>query len=139
MSEVKFNEFVAAQDQVYDAVRSELTEGRKRTHWMWYVFPQLAGLGSSAMAKKYSIASLDEARAYLGHPVLGSRLREWTGLVLAVRESAIEEIFGHPDYLKFRSCMTLFSLAAPDEQLFVAALDKYFGGTRDPATIGLVK
>lgn len=135
MQEKKFGEFIAAQDAVYEGVRAELRVGRKETHWMWFVFPQLAGLGLSAMAKKFSIGSLEEARAYLNHPVLGSRLRECTELVLAVSDRSIREIFGEPDDMKYRSCMTLFAAAAPQETLFGSAFDKYFGGDRDPLTL----
>jgi uncharacterized protein (DUF1810 family) len=123
--------FVAAQEGVYDAVRAELRAGRKRSHWMWFVFPQREGLGVSAMAQLYAIGSLDEARAYLAHPVLGPRLRECTDLVNRIEGRSLYEIFGDPDWMKFRSCMTLFERAAPDEPVFARALDKYCGGARD--------
>jgi uncharacterized protein (DUF1810 family) len=135
----KFREFIAAQDAVYDCVRAELVAGRKETHWIWFIFPQLAGLGFSSISEKFSIASLDEARAYLDHPVLGQRLRECTELVLAVPERSIRHIFGDPDDTKFRSCMTLFAMAAPEEPLFIMALDKYFCGGRDPLTLRLLQ
>jgi uncharacterized protein (DUF1810 family) len=105
---------------------------------MWFVFPQLAGLGSSGMAQKFAIHSLDEARRYLAHPVLGQRLRECTRLVLAVPDRTVDQIFGYPDNLKFRSSMTLFSVAAPEEPLFAAALAKYFGGQPDDQTLQLL-
>ena len=127
--------FVRAQAGVYSAVQAELRAGRKHSHWMWFVFPQIAGLGFSAMAQRYAIASLAEASAYLSHPVLGARLRECTGLVLAVQNRSIDEIFGSPDDMKFHSCMTLFAQAAPDEPLFKDALQKYFGGAPDTATL----
>jgi uncharacterized protein (DUF1810 family) len=127
--------FVRAQDEVYDTVLSELRGGRKRTHWMWFIFPQIAGLGRSAMAQKYAIGSTDEAAAYLAHPVLGPRLRDCAGLVLAVEGKSIGDIFDSPDDLKFHSCMTLFADVAPDEALFQANLDKYFDGMGDPATL----
>jgi uncharacterized protein (DUF1810 family) len=127
--------FVRAQDEVYDTVVSELRGGRKRTHWMWFIFPQIAGLGRSAMAQKYAIGSTDEAAAYLAHPVLGPRLRDCAGLVLAVEGKSIGDIFDSPDDLKFHSCMTLFADVAPDEALFQANLDKYFDGMGDPATL----
>jgi uncharacterized protein (DUF1810 family) len=114
---------------------SELRGGRKRTHWMWFIFPQIAGLGRSAMAQKYAIGSTDEAAAYLAHPVLGPRLRDCAGLVLAVEGKSIGDIFDSPDDLKFHSCMTLFADVAPDEALFQANLDKYFDGMGDPATL----
>ena len=115
-------------------VLAEMTAGRKRTHWMWFVFPQLAGLGHSAMARRYALGSLDEARAYLAHPVLGLRLVQCAGLVNGVEGRTVNEIFGSPDDLKFHSCMTLFALAQPGEGVFRRALDAYFGGTMDPVT-----
>ena len=130
--------FVQAQAPVHDEVLAELRAGRKRTHWMWFVFPQLAGLGSSAMARRYAIGSLGEAQAYLAHPVLGPRLRECSELVLAAREREVQRIFGSPDDLKFRSCMTLFQRAAPDEPVFGRCLERFFGGVPDPQTIALL-
>ena len=127
--------FVRAQDPVLDQVRRELTEGRKRSHWMWFVFPQLAGLGHSAMAQRYAIASLDEARAYADHPVLGPRLVECTSLVNGVADRAAYQLFGSPDDLKFRSSMTLFAQALPSAPPFQAALQRYFGGVGDSATL----
>lgn len=127
--------FVAAQDPVYGAVLDELRGGRKRTHWMWFIFPQVAGLGSSAMAQKYAISSADEAAAYLAHPVLGARLRQCAALVAAIDDKPIEEIFDSPDDRKFHSSMTLFSDVAPDEAVFQECLDKYFEGRDDPATL----
>ena len=119
------NRFIEAQAPVYETVVAELQSGRKRTHWMWFVFPQLAGLGRSPMAQKYAIASAAEAQAYLAHAVLGRRLRECTQLVLDIDDRTLHEIFGSPDDLKFRSSMTLFAEAAQDNQIFAAALDKY--------------
>jgi uncharacterized protein (DUF1810 family) len=127
--------FVDAQRAVYDRVIAELREGRKRSHWMWFVFPQIAGLGSSPMAQRYAIASRAEAAAYLAHPVLGPRLRECTRLVLAVEGRTLHDIFGSPDDMKFRSSMTLFAEAAPGEEAFRSALDKYFSGDSDAATL----
>jgi uncharacterized protein (DUF1810 family) len=127
--------FVAAQDEIFAKVREELRAGRKRSHWMWFVFPQIAGLGSTAMAQFFAISSLDEARAYLAHPVLGARLRDCVALVNAVEGRTLFDIFGDPDRLKFRSCMTLFERAAPDEPVFARALDKYCDGLRDPKTL----
>ena len=120
--------FVTAQDPVFEQVRTELRAGRKRTHWMWFVFPQLQGLGHSPMAQKYAISSLEEAAAYLAHPTLGARLRECTDLVNHIKDRSIEQIFGYPDDLKFRSCMTLFADATPDNQVFKDALKKYYPG-----------
>jgi uncharacterized protein (DUF1810 family) len=130
--------FVRAQAPVYDDVLAELRAARKRTHWMWFVFPQLAGLGFSATAQQYAIASLDEARAYLAHPVLGPRLRECSALVLAAPEPDAHRLFGSPDDLKFRSCMTLFGRAAPQEPVFTECLDRFFGGEGDPHTLALL-
>ncbi len=127
--------FLDAQAPVIDAVRAELARGHKASHWMWFVFPQIAGLGHSAMARRYAIASLEEAKAYAAHPVLGTRLRELTALVLAVEERSAYEIFGTPDDLKFHSSMTLFARAAPAEPLFRRALAKYFAGSEDAATV----
>jgi uncharacterized protein (DUF1810 family) len=131
--------FVAAQDGVYDQACDELRDGRKASHWMWFVFPQLRGLGHSAMAIRYGIASLEEARAYLRHPLLGPRLQECTRLALRVEGRAITQILGPPDDLKFRSCMTLFQRADPDEALFGEALRKYFGGAPDARTLELLR
>ncbi len=127
--------FVDAQSSVYEQVRSELRQGRKRSHWMWFIFPQIKGLGRSHMAEAYAIASKAEAAAYLSHCVLGPRLRECTQLVTQVEGRTLEEILGYPDNLKFRSSMTLFAQAADDNQLFVAALRKYCNGELDPATV----
>jgi uncharacterized protein (DUF1810 family) len=129
--------FVNAQDGVYGQALAELRAGRKRTHWMWYVFPQLAGLGSSPMAQAYAIASLEEARAYLDHPVLGRRLIECVEAVNAVDDRSGGDIFGYPDELKFRSSLTLFLLAAAPatKASFQRALDRYFGGQGDTFTL----
>jgi|SRR6478735_6601911 len=128
--------FVSAQAPVYEAVLSELRGGRKRSHWMWFVFPQLRGLGTSSMAQHYGITSLDEARAYLAHPVLGPRLRECCALMLDLQGSTYA-ILGSPDDLKFRSCLTLFALAAPEERIFRDLVDKYYGGVPDERTVAL--
>jgi uncharacterized protein (DUF1810 family) len=131
--------FVDAQSRVIDAVRQELRSGRKSSHWMWFVFPQLAGLGLSLTADFYALRSLEEARAYLAHPVLGARLRECTDLVNTIAGRDLHAIFGDPDRLKFRSCMTLFAMAAPEEGVFAEALRKYCGGQGDPRTIALLQ
>ena len=120
--------FVDAQDPVIDRVRGELERGRKTSHWMWFVFPQVIGLGRSAMAETFAIKSLAEAEAYLAHPILGPRLRQCTRLMNAVADRSISQILGYPDDLKFHACMTLFSRASPDEKEFEQALDKYFEG-----------
>jgi uncharacterized protein (DUF1810 family) len=135
---VGLDRFTAAQDGVYPRVIEELSAGRKRSHWMWFIFPQLAGLGSSAMAQRYALGGLDEARAYLAHPLLGARLRECSALVLAVQGATVHGIFGAPDNMKFHSSMTLFAQAAPDDALFRACLGKYFGGVPDQATLDLL-
>ena len=127
--------FVGAQAAVFEQVRSELREGYKRSHWMWFIFPQIQGLGHSPMAEKYAITSLEEAAAYLEHPVLGPRLRECTRLVTLVEGRSIREILGAPDDTKFRSCMTLFARATSDNQVFLTALEKYFDGKADALTI----
>jgi uncharacterized protein (DUF1810 family) len=126
--------FLVAQEHVYDGVLEELRRGRKTGHWIWFIFPQVAGLGHSAMSQHFAINSLNEARAYLAHPVLGTRLRECAGVVLATRGRTAEEIVGSTDAMKLRSCMTLFHRAAPDEPVFVQVLDRYYGGVADEAT-----
>jgi uncharacterized protein (DUF1810 family) len=133
--------FVRAQDPLIEPVRRELAAGRKVTHWMWFVFPQIRGLGSSPMAQRYAIASLEEAVAYLQHPILGARLAECAGWVTAVQARPIEAILAYPDNLKFHSCMTLFAHAAvranrpADGAVFRAAIEKYFGGREDARTL----
>jgi uncharacterized protein (DUF1810 family) len=129
--------FVDAQAGVIEAVREELRAGAKRSHWMWFVFPQCKGLGASSMAQFYGIGSLDEARAYLAHAVLGPRLRECCALMLAVPAKSAHAILGSPDDLKFRSCLTLFSLAAPQEAVFSDCLARFYGGEPDARTIAL--
>jgi len=131
--------FVDAQKRNYDDALAELKAGRKTSHWMWYVFPQIAGLGFSAMAQTYAIGSLAEAKAYLSHPVLGPRLRECVAAVNAVTGRTAHEIFGSPDDVKFRSSLTLFAAAAPEEPLFGQALAAYFGGEPDPRTLEALK
>lgn len=135
MTAFSLERFVTAQDRVIEQVIAELRSGRKRTHWMWFVFPQIAGLGYSATSERYALSSLDEARAYIAHPVLGLRLQNCTELVLANRTRAIRDVFDFPDNLKFHSCMTLFAYAGPGAPEFRAALDKYFEGREDTATL----
>ena len=129
--------FVTAQDAggTYDRALEELRRGQKTSHWMWFVFPQIAGLGTSPAARHFAIASLDEARAYLGHPVLGHRLLESATVLEQLEVPSAEAIFGPLDALKLRSSMTLFVLAAPEVPTFARVLDRYFGGERDPATL----
>lgn len=134
-TEQDLERFVRAQDPVYAGVLAELRAGRKRSHWMWFVFPQIAGLGSSEMARRYAIADGDEAAAYLAHPVLGARLRECAGIVAGLRGVSARALFGHPDDLKFRSSMTLFADTAPHEAVFQTCIDTYFDGEPDPDTL----
>ena len=126
--------FVAAQDRVYADVVEELRHGRKTGHWMWFVFPQIAGLGFSPMSQRYAISSLEEARAYLAHPTLGARLRECARLLLETTGRTAEDIFGSIDATKLRSSMTLFGRAVPQEPLFGQVLNRFFGGVPDDAT-----
>ena len=127
--------FVDAQNSCFESVRSELQDGAKRGHWIWFIFPQIKGLGHSPTAQKFAISSREEAEAYLRHPSLGPRLRECTRLVNLIEGRSISEIFGYPDDLKFRSCMTLFANAARDNQIFIDALEKSCGGKFDPLTL----
>jgi uncharacterized protein (DUF1810 family) len=127
--------FAEAQSNVYDDVVAELKQGQKQSHWMWFVFPQMKGLGNSPTAKQYAIKSRAEAVAYLEHPVLGPRLRQCTQLVIDTEGRTIGQIFGYPDDLKFRSSMTLFANVTPDNDLFRKALQKYFRGEMDHATL----
>jgi uncharacterized protein (DUF1810 family) len=130
--------FIDAQHPVYGQVRDELQAGQKETHWMWFIFPQIRGLGSSPTAQKYAIQSIDEAKAYLDHPLLSFRLRECTQLVNAVSSRSIEAIFGYPDNLKFHSSVTLFAHASANEKVFADALTKYFRGELDSKTLEIL-
>jgi uncharacterized protein (DUF1810 family) len=127
--------FVDAQDPVYAEVCLELQTGRKCSHWMWFIFPQLQGLGHSSTARYYAISSIDEAKAYLSHSLLGPRLLECCRLVVLIERRSLQEIFGYPDFLKFRSSMTLFARATSENQLFTSALKKYFEGEQDRLTL----
>lgn len=127
--------FIEAQSTVYEQVEMELRAGRKDSHWMWYIFPQLAGLGQSAMSQKFALSSLEEASAYLDHPVLGPRLRKCTKLVTLVDGRSVEDIFGYPDNLKFHSSITLFAHVADDNRVFMDALRKYFASEFDRQTM----
>jgi uncharacterized protein (DUF1810 family) len=133
--------FVEAQDasRTHDRAVAELRAGRKESHWMWFVFPQIAGLGQSAMARRFAIGSLDEARAYLAHPVLGPRLRTCVSVLCGLPGTDPVAIFGSIDAVKLRSSLTLFARAAPDDESFRAALARFFGGVLDPATLGLLE
>ena len=132
------NRFISAQDRVYDCVLAELKNGQKRSHWMWYIFPQLDGLAQSTTSKYYAIKSLSEAIAYLNHPVLGARIIECAKTIVAIEGKTASEIFGYPDNLKLFSSMTLFSEVAA-EPIFIRVLDKYFQGERDDRTLQLLK
>jgi uncharacterized protein (DUF1810 family) len=131
--------FTAAQEGVYDTVIAELKSGRKRTHWIWFIFPQIDGLGYSATSKHFAIRSSEEARHYLDHPVLGKRLLECSEAVLAVEGRTVSEIFGYPDDLKLKSSMTLFAHVADSGSVFARVLDKYFHGEQDARTIDLLE
>jgi len=131
--------FTSVQKDIYGQVRSELRNGRKRTHWLWYIFPQMDGLGASATTKRYAIKSREEARQYLKHPVLGSRLRECAEAVLAVEGRSVAGIFGHPDDQKLQSSMTLFASVADPGSVFARVLDKYFHGEQDIRTLALLE
>jgi uncharacterized protein (DUF1810 family) len=127
--------FMEAQEPLYAQVRAELRRGQKSGHWMWFIFPQIRGLGSSETAQHFAIANRQEATEFAAHPVLGSRLRECTELVVQAEHKSVEQIFGYPDNLKFHSSMTLFARTAKDKQLFLDALAKYFSGAFDPQTL----
>lgn len=127
--------FLSAQQPAIETVFAELRSGRKQSHWMWFIFPQIKGLGHSAMAREFAISSLEEADAYLRHPILGNRLRECSGLVADIEGRTIEQIFGQPDNMKFHSSMTLFSIATEDNTIFKQCLHKYFAGKMDPHTL----
>jgi uncharacterized protein (DUF1810 family) len=131
--------FVDAQEPVYETVRAELRAGRKRTHWMWFIFPQFRDLGNSEMARRYAIGSREEAVAYLAHPVLAPRLRECTRFVIAARGQPIRQILGSPDDMKFRSSMTLFARCTQDNRDFTEALAAFYGGAEDPRTVALLE
>jgi len=135
--------FLEAQQRCYARVLEELAAGEKVSHWMWFIFPQLKGLGVSATARRFGLAGIDEARAYLAHPILGPRLRECARAVLAIEGRSVHQILGSPDDLKLRSCLTLFAAAAvrtpgPEDRVFGAALAKYYGGEPDPLTVQLL-
>ena len=134
----ELDRFVVAQEPVYENFVAELRAGRKRTHWMWFVFPQLDGLGASAMARRYAISGLAEARAYSGHGVLGPRLVECATLVLGHRGKRVRSIMGSPDDLKLHSSMTLFEVATPDEPAYAAVIDAFYDGRRDDRTLQLL-
>ncbi|MGH8094785.1 MAG: DUF1810 domain-containing protein [Chthoniobacterales bacterium] len=130
--------FVRAQECDYERALAEIRTGRKRSHWMWYIFPQIKGLGSSAMSQRYAIKSLAEARAYLDHTLLGPRLNACLEVLLNLEDRSAEEVFGSPDDRKLRSCVTLFAAVSPPDSMFHQLLDKYFNGERDAVTLRLL-
>ncbi|HEX9136493.1 MAG TPA: DUF1810 domain-containing protein [Nitrospirota bacterium] len=132
------NRFIGAQEGIYDRVLAELRGGLKRSHWMWFIFPQIDGLGFSSTTRHYAIKSVEEARRYLGHPVLGARLVECTEAVLAVQGRSVSDIFGYPDDMKLQSSMTLFALVAGPRSVFERVLEKYYQGKRDARTLQIV-
>lgn len=132
------NRFVVAQEKIYTTVVEELKAGKKLSHWMWFIFPQVAGLGRTEIAKRFAIESIDEAKAYVSHQLLGSRLQECIDLMLAIDGKSANDIFGHPDDLKFKSSMTLFLVATPQIDLFQRAINKYYDGHEDHLTIDLL-
>ena|SRR5579863_2809745 len=131
--------FISAQEDDHAQALSELRNGRKRSHWMWYIFPQIDGLGSSATSRHFAIKSKEEAKAYLEHPLLGARLVECTETVFLIRERSAHDIFGYPDDLKFKSCMTLFEALPGADSIFARSLEKYFNGERDSRTLQLLE
>lgn len=131
--------FVLVQQRNYGDALRELRSGKKRSHWIWYVFPQIRGLGDSFMSRKYALSGLEEARAYLAHPVLGPRLLECCQAVLAIPSGDPWAVFGSPDDMKFRSCLTLFALAQPSQPIFEELLDKFYDGRKDPRTIQILE
>ncbi|MBS1800364.1 MAG: DUF1810 domain-containing protein [Acidobacteria bacterium] len=130
--------FLSAQEDVYEQACAELRAGRKRSHWMWFIFPQIRGLGASEMSVRFAISSLEEAREYLAHEVLGRRLREAAGIVAALAGKTAEQVFGYPDDLKFHSSMTLFARVAEKESIFEIVLSEYFSGQMDPETLNRI-
>jgi uncharacterized protein (DUF1810 family) len=128
------NRFLTAQENVYEKALTELKNGKKRSHWMWYVFPQIEGLGKSSPSRFYGIKTIEEAKEYLNHPILGERLLECTKTILSIKGRSASQIFGFPDDLKLKSSMTLFSLISDSESLFQQALDKFFQGNKDHKT-----
>ena len=133
------NRFLLAQQNIYTQVLQELRNGKKTTHWMWFIFPQIEGLGNSSTAKYYSIKNITEAKEYLAHPVLGKRLQECANILLNTNNKTVDDIFGYPDNLKLKSCMTLFNFAAPEQKVFSAVLQKYFAGEQDEKTVELIQ
>lgn len=130
--------FLSAQQNIYSQVVKELQGGKKTSHWMWFIFPQIEGLGNSSTAKYYSIKNIEEAKEYINHPVLRERLLECTNILLSINNKFAEEIFGYPDNMKLRSCITLFKYVAPQQKVFTDVLEKYFAGDQDEKTLSIL-
>ena len=137
-ADFNLNRFVTAQEKLYETVVAELRNGNKQTHWMWFIFPQIDGLGTSSFAKLYAIKSISEAKAYFNHPVLGSRLLECSNIMLSIKNKSANDILGFPDCVKLQSCMTLFSIIFPLEKVFTEVLTKYYTNEKDNRTIQLL-
>lgn len=131
--------FVKEQQRSYSTAYSEVSLGQKKSHWMWYIFPQIAGLGMTATSHKFSIKSIEEAKEYYNHPYLGRNLREISNVLLTLNTNDAYQVFGSPDYLKLRSCMTLFAEAVPEDDIFQKVLDKFYGGEKDEKTLKILK
>jgi uncharacterized protein (DUF1810 family) len=131
--------FISAHQNIYPHVLKELQNGKKITHWMWFIFPQIEGLGHSSTAKYYSIKSISEAKEYIDHPLLGKRLLECCNIILKIEFRSVEDIFGYPDYLKLKSSMTLFDFVDPEENVFAEVLKKYFAGEEDQKTLSILQ
>ena len=131
--------FLSAQQNIYTHVLKELQNGNKTTHWMWFIFPQIEGLGNSQTAKYYSITTIEEAKEYLMHPILGKRLLECTNIIAGIENKTADEIFGSIDTMKLRSCMTLFNFISPEQKVFYDVLKKYFNGEEDEQTLSILK
>lgn len=139
ISDNTLNKFIKAQQNSYQQVVKELHNGKKTTHWMWFIFPQIDGLGHSSTAKYYSVKTIKEAKEYIKHPVLGKRLLECANILLNIKDRSANEIFGYPDDLKLRSCMTLFNFATPEHNVFAEVLKKYFDGKKDQMTLSILQ
>jgi uncharacterized protein (DUF1810 family) len=137
--DVTLSRFLSAQKSFYSLVVKELETGKKKSHWMWFIFPQIEGLGHSSTAKYYSIKSIEEAKEYIAHPVLGKRLLECTNILLHINGKTADEIFGYPDNLKLKSCMTLFNFIAPEQEVFEIVLKRFFAGEEDQRTVSILQ
>lgn len=138
-SDSTLNRFLEAQQNNYPQVLKELRNAQKKSHWMWFIFPQIEGLGNSSTAKYYSIKTIEEAKEYIAHPILGKRLLECANILLNIENKSADEIFGYPDNMKLKSCMTLFNFVAPEYKLFADVLEKYFAGTQDEKTLSILQ